>query len=526
MNRKITIGTRGSDLALWQANFVKDRLAEINILAELKIIKTQGDRILNLSFDKLEGKGFFTKELEEELLAGTIDLAVHSHKDLPTENPPGLVIAAVSEREDPSEYLLMLKDCVDFKQKFTVKFGALVGTSSNRRKAQLLAVRPDLEIAELRGNVPTRINKLRHEEYDAIMLAKAGIVRLGLDMSEFHVEEIGPTEFIPAPAQGVLAIQIREIDKELFDILQNLNHPEVAEALSVERKVLRLFGGGCHLPLGCYCRKEDGQFQVFTSKAKDDEQVPDRYFTEAPTTKGLPEKVVAKFSNERKFPATVFISRDLSAQSYFRKAVEKNGTAIEARSLIRTVPIITKLDPYILKNVDWIFFTSKNGVEYFFNLQPQLPKKVKFGVMGSGSENALRSLGFRADYTGEGVDSADVGAEFAKLANGTTILFPAAEDPMRSIHQALSAATKMIDLPVYETVLEDDAEASSAEVLIFTSPSNVEAYFADNLLDVGQQVIAIGKSTGKKLDELSVKYKLPFSPDEIGLAEAVFGLEV
>jgi hydroxymethylbilane synthase len=308
--------------------------------------------------------------------------------------------------------------------------------------------------------------------------------------------------------------------------LQNLNHPEVAEALSVERKVLRLFGGGCHLPLGCYCRKEDGQFQVFTSKAKDDEQVPDRYFTEAPTTKGLPEKVVAKFSNERKFPATVFISRDLSAQSYFRKAVEKNGTAIEARSLIRTVPIITKLDPYILKNVDWIFFTSKNGVEYFFNLQPQLPKKVKFGVMGSGSENALRSLGFRADYTGEGVDSADVGAEFAKLANGTTILFPAAEDPMRSIHQALSAATKMIDLPVYETVLEDDAEASSAEVLIFTSPSNVEAYFADNLLDVGQQVIAIGKSTGKKLDELSVKYKLPFSPDEIGLAEAVFGLEV
>ncbi len=524
MNRKITIGTRGSDLALWQANFVKDRLAEINILAELRIIKTQGDRILNLSFDKLEGKGFFTKELEEELLAGTIDLAVHSHKDLPTENPPGLVIAAVSEREDPSEYLLMLKDCVDFKQKFTVKFGALVGTSSNRRKAQLLAVRPDLEIAELRGNVPTRINKLRHEEYDAIMLAKAGIVRLGLDMSEFHVEEIGPTEFIPAPAQGVLAIQIREIDKELFDILQNLNHPEVAEALSVERKVLRLFGGGCHLPLGCYCRKEDGQFQVFTSKAKDDEQVPDRYFTEAPTTKGLPEKVVAKFSNERKFPATVFISRDLSAQSYFRKAVEKNGTAIEARSLIRTVPIITKLDPYILKNVDWIFFTSKNGVEYFFNLQPQLPKKVRFGVMGSGSENALRSLGFRADYTGEGVDSADVGAEFAKLANGTTILFPAAEDPMRSIHQALSAATKMIDLPVYETVLEDDAEASSAEVLIFTSPSNVEAYFADNLLDVGQQVIAIGKSTGKKLDEVSVKYKLPFSPDEIGLAEAFFGL--
>ncbi len=255
MNRKITIGTRGSDLALWQANFVKDRLAEINVQAALKIIKTQGDRILNLSFDKLEGKGFFTKELEEELLAGTIDLAVHSHKDLPTENPPGLIVAAVSEREDPSELLLILKDCVDVRQKLSVKFGGLVGTSSNRRKAQLLAVRPDFEIDELRGNVPTRIQKLRNEEYDAIMLAKAGVSRLGLDLSDLHVEEIGPTEFIPAPAQGVLAIQIRENDKELFDVLQALNHPEVAEALAVERKVLRLFGGGCHLPLGCYCRK-------------------------------------------------------------------------------------------------------------------------------------------------------------------------------------------------------------------------------------------------------------------------------
>ncbi|MGI4728010.1 MAG: hydroxymethylbilane synthase [Janthinobacterium lividum] len=524
MNRKITIGTRGSDLALWQANFVKDRLAEINVLAELKIIKTQGDRLLNLSFDKLEGKGFFTKELEEELLAGTIDLAVHSHKDLPTENPPGLIVAAVSEREDPSELLLMLKDVVDVKQKFSVKFGGLVGTSSNRRKAQLLAVRPDLEITDLRGNVPTRINKLRNEGYDAIMLAKAGVSRLGLDLSEFYVEDIGPTEFIPAPAQGVLAIQIREKDQELFNTLQALNHPEVAEELAVERKVLRLFGGGCHLPLGCYCRKEDDEFQVFTSKATDGNKVPDRYFTTAKTASGLAEKVVAKFDPTRKFPSNLFISRDLSAHSYFRKAIEKNGTAIEARSLIRTVPIITKLDSYILRNVDWIFFTSKNGVEYFFNLHPQLPKKVKYGVMGTGSENALRALGYRADYVGESVDSADVGTEFAKLANGSTVLFPAAEDPMRSIHQALSAETKKIDLPVYETVLEEDAEPSAAEVLIFTSPSNVEAYFADNLLDVGQQVIAIGKSTGKKLDEIGVKYTLPFSPDEIGLAEAVFGL--
>jgi hydroxymethylbilane synthase len=359
LDRKIIIGTRGSELALWQANFVKDSLEAIHISAELKIIKTQGDRILNLSFDKLEGKGFFTKELEEELIAGTIDIAVHSHKDLPTENPPGLIIAAVSEREDPAELLLILKDCTDVRQKLSVKFGGLVGTSSNRRKAQLLAVRPDLEIKDLRGNVPTRIGKLRDEKYDAIMLAKAGVSRLGINLDEFHVEELGATEFIPAPAQGVLAIQIRERDHILYEALQDLNHPDVAAELSVERNVLKLFGGGCHLPLGVYCRKDDDKYQVFTSKAEDGEGFPDRLFIESDTLEGLPEKIVAKFAKDRKFPQKVFISRDISAGSYFRRALEKNKIEIEARSLIRTVRTITRFDSYILKNIDWVFFSSK-----------------------------------------------------------------------------------------------------------------------------------------------------------------------
>ncbi|MES2110145.1 MAG: hydroxymethylbilane synthase [Bacteroidota bacterium] len=523
MDRKLIIGTRGSDLALWQANFVKDSLAALGIDVELKIIKTQGDRILHLSFDKLEGKGFFTKELEEELLAGTIDLAVHSHKDLPTENPPGLIIAAVSEREDPAELLLILKDCVDVHQKFSVKYGGIVGTSSNRRKAQLLAYRPDLEIQDLRGNVPTRVGKLRDENYDAIMIAKAGVTRLGLDLSEFYVEELTPTELVPAPAQGVLAIQIRESDAQLFEALQPLNHPNVAEELSVERTVLQLFGGGCHLPLGCYCRKDDGVYQVFTSKADEGDEFPDRLFLEAPSTDGLAQKVLTFFSADRKFPLKVFISRELSEKSYFRKALEKNDIEVEARSLIRTVAVITKLDNYILKNADWIFFSSKNAVEYFFQLNPLLPKKVKFGVMGSGSEDMLRRKGYFVDYTGDGVDPADVAAEFAGLANGKIVVFPSAENSMRSIQQALSPETKIIDLTVYETILEDNVQSSGAEIMVFTSPSNVEAYFVDNLLDPDQKIIAIGVSTGKKLDEIGVRYTLPYSPDEVGLAEAVFG---
>jgi len=524
LDRNLIIGTRGSDLALWQANFVKDSLAAIGVKAELKIIKTQGDRILNLGFDKLEGKGFFTKELEEELMAGTIDIAVHSHKDLPTENPPGLIIAAVSEREDPSDLLLILKDCVDVHQKLSVKFGGIVGTSSNRRKAQLLAYRPDLDIKDLRGNVPSRIQKLRNESYDAIMLAKAGVARLGLDLSEFYVEELKPTELIPAPAQGALAIQIRESDKELFGTLQAIHHTNVAEELAVERAVLKLFGGGCHLPLGCYCRKIDNTFQVFTSKAADGNEFPDRLFLEATTTEGLAKSIYPYYDEDREFPQKVFISRDLNEQSYFYKALKKHGIEIEARSLIRTVPTITILDSFILRHVDWIFFSSKNAVEYFFELDPVLPKKVKFGVMGSGSEDTLRRKGYFVDYTGAGIDTTDVAAEFAKIADGKTVLFPAAQNSMRSIQKSLSADTKIIDLPIYETIGEENAEATAAEIMIFTSPSNVEAYFADNLLDPGQKVIAIGRSTGKKLEEVGVNYKLPYSPDEVGLAEAVFGI--
>ena len=526
MDRTLIIGTRGSDLALWQANFVKDSLAAIGITAELKIIKTQGDRILHLSFDKLEGKGFFTKELEEELLAGTIDLAVHSHKDLPTENPAGLIIAAVSEREDPSELLLVAKDSVDVHQKLSVRFGGVVGTSSNRRKAQLLAYRPDLEITDLRGNVPTRVNKLRDGHYDAIMVAKAGVSRLGLDLSTLHVEELSPSELVPAPAQGALAIQIRESDAALFETLQALNHPNVVEELAVERTVLKLFGGGCHLPLGCYCRCHEGVFQVFTSKAADGEAFPDRLFLQADSTDGLAEKIVSYFDKDRRFPEEVFISRDLSEHSYFRKALQKHGIRIDARSLIRTVPVMTRLDNYILKNVDWIFFSSKNAVEYFFQLGPILPENVKFGVMGSGSEDMLRRKGFAPEYTGDEVDPAHVAAGFARLANGTTVLFPAAENSMHSVQQGLSADTKIIDLPVYETILEQNADGSGADILVFTSPSNVEAYFTENLLDPDQKVIAIGKSTGKKLEEFNINYTLPYSPDETGLAEAVFGLLV
>jgi hydroxymethylbilane synthase len=253
----IRIGSRGSDLALWQANHVKRQLEDLDCTVSITIITTQGDAIQHLSFDKLEGKGFFTKEIEQALLDNSIDLAVHSHKDLETNQPDGLLIASVSEREDPADLLLIAKASVTAKNVWDLKDDAIVGTSSARRKSQVLRFRDDVTIKDLRGNVPTRIQKLREGQYDAILLAKAGVDRLQIDLSEFHVFIMDPTEFVPAPAQGVLALQIREKDEDLFKVLQNLNHPDVQKRIAVERKVLNLMQGGCQLPLGVFCDENE-----------------------------------------------------------------------------------------------------------------------------------------------------------------------------------------------------------------------------------------------------------------------------
>lgn len=285
----IRIGSRGSDLALWQANHVKKQLEALGSSVEIKIIVTQGDSIQNLSFDKLEGKGFFTKEIETALLNNEIDLAVHSHKDLETEQPKGLVVAAVSEREDPADLLLIRKEKVDTLQLWSLAEQSIIGTSSARRKSQVRGFRPDAEIKDLRGNVPTRIQKLRDGQYDAILLAKAGVDRLKIELSEFHVERLDPEEFIPAPAQGVLALQIREGDQELLKFLAKMNHSVVQKQIAVERKVLNLLQGGCQLPLGVYCA-ENGI--VYVSHCQNWEDGANWFEYETDDHESLPEIIV------------------------------------------------------------------------------------------------------------------------------------------------------------------------------------------------------------------------------------------
>lgn len=243
--KDIRIGTRGSQLALWQANWVKSRLEEWNpgIEVEIKKIKTTGDKILNVPLAKVGGKGLFVKEIEEALFDKKIDIAVHSMKDVPTELPKGLCISAIAKREDPRDVLIS-KDGARLKE---LKKGARIGTSSLRRQVQLLNFRSDFEIHQLRGNVNTRINKLERGDFNAIILAAAGVKRMGW---EDKITEYLPYEiFLPAIGQGALGIEIRELDKDIEKVIERFNHRETSLCVRAERAFLKRLEGGCQVPI-------------------------------------------------------------------------------------------------------------------------------------------------------------------------------------------------------------------------------------------------------------------------------------
>lgn len=289
----LTIGTRGSKLALWQAHFVQDQLAELGLDARLEIIKTKGDRIQHLSFDKLEGKGFFTKEIEEALLDGRVDLAVHSLKDMPTAQPEGLTLAALSYREDPADLLIIHPERADSNHPLSLPPGARVGTSSARRKAQLLALAPRATPVDIRGNVPTRLGKARDGEVDAVLLAAAGVARLDLDLSYFVSQRLHPHEFVPAPGQGVMAIQTRTDDLDLRRKLARLHDREVGDCTNVERNVLKGLDGGCQTPLGVHCYQDKaGNFRAFAALANRWDAPVKRVQLSQTTHAGLAEAIV------------------------------------------------------------------------------------------------------------------------------------------------------------------------------------------------------------------------------------------
>jgi len=249
--RLLRIGTRGSLLAKWQAEFIRKRLfAAAGVEAEIVIIKTAGDRMQQAPLTQIGGKGIFIKELEEALLEESIDLAVHSVKDIPTDTPSRLMFPAVCRRDD-------VRDCLVGSTLANLRQGARVGTSSLRRQAQLSHIRPDLDFRDLRGNVDTRLRKVESGEYDAILLAKAGLDRLGV--SQRISEILSPEVCMPAVGQGAIAVECRLKDTEAADILAPLDDAETRTAIIAERALLAALQGGCQVPLGAWARIERGE---------------------------------------------------------------------------------------------------------------------------------------------------------------------------------------------------------------------------------------------------------------------------
>jgi hydroxymethylbilane synthase len=253
---RLRIGSRGSELALWQANHISALLRERGHEVEIEIIKTTGDKITDVALAKVGTKGMFTKEIEEALAEGRVDLAVHSLKDLPTELPPGFELVAVTTRVNPRDVFLSVK----YQSIQVLPQGARVGTSSLRRQAQLKSARPDLVIHPLRGNVDTRVRKLEEGEYDAIILAAAGLTRLG--KTQWIREVLSESFMCPAAGQGALGIEIRDGDATMREFLAFLNDPAARAATACERALLNKLGGGCQVPIGAFAEMKDGELRL------------------------------------------------------------------------------------------------------------------------------------------------------------------------------------------------------------------------------------------------------------------------
>ena len=270
MKKHVVIGSRGSILALAQANLVKSSL-EANypdLTFEIKEIVTSGDKDLKSNWENSNAslKSFFTKEIEQELLDGQIDIAVHSMKDMPAVSPKGLICGAIPDREDARDVLISKNGFL-----VTLPQGAKIGTSSLRRVMNLKAIRPDFEIKHLRGNIHTRLKKLETEDYDAIILAAAGLKRTG--MADKITEYLSGEAFPPAPAQGVLYIQCRENDEEIKGILKSIHNEDIAKIVEIEREFSKIFDGGCHTPMGCYSQVNEDKIKFIGAYSHDGKQI-------------------------------------------------------------------------------------------------------------------------------------------------------------------------------------------------------------------------------------------------------------
>jgi len=494
------IGTRGSDLAMWQAHHVRDLIRKHGGTCDITVLSTQGDREQAQAFEKLEGKGFFTKEIELALLEERIDLAVHSHKDLETRQPDGLCIAAVPARAAAEDVLLIHPRAHRSAAWLPLKDGAVVGTSSVRRRDQLLLLRPDLDIQALRGNVPTRIRRLNQGRYDGIVLAAAGIDRLDLELDGVHVERLHPRLFVPAPAQGALALQMREADPRRT-WLTRLGVDDVAHAIGAERSVLRALEGGCQLPFGAHRPAGDQPLRCFLQT----ESGPRRILASDADT--ALRKLNSKDSRR------LLITRVPRPGDVLNRLAEGTGdtliewpAAMPAASPNPMVPTI---------NMDWVWLGSPGAARACTDWLRQHPD-VRIAVSGPGTAEALEARDQeRLAFCGDGNPMVAWRTFAGNRTANEKVAIPHSEKSLKRWETEASPA----DLHPWEHygIGPNPESPPASDVICFTSPTNVRLWEGP----LPPHVVAIGPTTSQALNERGWPHTVAAHPDAFGIWEAL-----
>lgn len=513
---KIRIGSRGSDLALWQARHVQGLLREkAGVESDITIIHTKGDNLQNVSFNQIEGKGFFTKEIEEALLAGQIDLAVHSLKDLPTEMTPGLEVAAFSDREDPRDILLIHTNAVDESLNPPMIRGARVGTSSNRRKKQIVNLRPDVQVVEVRGNVPTRLRKLAGHEFDALIMAHAGLKRLDLDLTPFRAVIFDPTRFIPNPAQGILGLQIRSGDIATAEAVRRLNVDRSEAIVRAERGLLARMQGGCQLALGAYAFEEKGIYRYFAFWDELNGRPSHAFSGESSDPDRLAISAFYAFMKaaRRLENTTVLLTRPEHQADEWKTALEAFGANVVSFPAIRIVPEINQTDmANVVKELsqwDWILFTSSNSVDIFMSQldshKAGIATTTRVAAIGKSTEAALMARSLKVEFVPSKSNAKDFAEEWLDQTTPSgNVLIPCAHKADDVLEKCLSKqGLRVRRLNLYHTQMPEKHDLppmdGDPDYLIFASPSAFEYFLQMTALPKTTKIVSIGPKTSERI---------------------------
>ena len=530
MLNSLTVGTRKSQLALWQTNHVMDELraAWPALSFSVRTFSTTGDQVLDRPLPVIGGKGLFTEALENALRSGEIDIAVHSLKDLPVADPPGLTVGAVLSRADVRD-ILISREGYSLR---TLPEGAVVGTSSLRRQAQLLAVRPDLDVQSIRGNVETRIRKVMEGQYDAAVLASAGVQRLGLDEHESRLLSL--SEMLPAPGQGALAVQCRAADEDVLALLAAVNDGDVRSAVTAERSFLLALGGGCAVPVAAYAQAQDGGWNLQGLVADPDGQSMVRVSGSGDDPPALGRELADRAARAGAGAILDRLKPLRGRRILVTRSAEQAGPFAERLAVLGAVPILFPVidfatsEPELLQDYlvqldaySWIVFTSANAVRFFFEIYDALEDALplpKIAAVGQITGDLLHVRNLAPDYVPDVYTGEALAAGLGDLS-GQRVLLPRASAGRPQIVEGLQEQGAVVDdVPLYDTITAVPTAEALAEIkrgvdtVTFTSPSSVRNFRelmrdasidADALL-AQAQTVCIGPSTAAQLAEFGL----------------------